>query len=40
VADALIGTIVYRVLARPTTTGGTTRHADGLIDALIAGVRA
>ena len=40
VADALIGTILYRVLARPTTTGDTTRHADGLIDALIAGVRA
>lgn len=40
VADALIGTILYRVLAHPTTTGDTTRHADGLIDALIAGVRA
>ena len=40
VADALIGTIVYRVLARPTTTGDAARHADGLIDALIAGVRA
>jgi AcrR family transcriptional regulator len=40
VADALIGTILYRILARPTATGDTTRHADGLIDALIAGVRA
>lgn len=40
VADALIGTILYRVLARPTTTGDTTQHADGLIDALIAGLRA
>jgi len=40
VADALIGTILYRVLAHPTTTGDTARHADGLIDALIAGVRA
>ena len=40
VADALIGTILYRVLAHPTTTGETVRHVDGLIDALIAGVRA
>jgi hypothetical protein len=30
---------VYRVLARPTTTGDTARHAYGLIDALIAGLR-
>lgn len=40
VADALCGTMLFRVLARPTTAGETARHFDGLIDALIAGVRA
>jgi hypothetical protein len=30
---------VYRALARPTTTGDAAWHADGLIDALIAGLR-
>jgi AcrR family transcriptional regulator len=38
VADALIGTILYRVLARPTT-GEPVGHFDGLIDVLIAGVQ-
>jgi hypothetical protein len=38
-ADALIGAILYRVLARPTTAGETARHFDGLIDALITGVQ-
>jgi AcrR family transcriptional regulator len=40
VADALIGSILYQVLARPKTTDETIRHFDGLIDALIAGIRA
>ena len=39
VADALIGSILYRVLARPATTDETLGHLDGLIDALITGVR-
>lgn len=39
VADALIGTILYRVLARPVTTREAVRHFDGLIDALIGGVQ-
>jgi AcrR family transcriptional regulator len=39
VADAIIGATLYRVLARPATTGETVRHFDGLIDALIDGVR-
>jgi AcrR family transcriptional regulator len=38
VADALIGTILYRVLTRPTT-GEPVGHFDGLIDVLIAGVQ-
>jgi AcrR family transcriptional regulator len=39
VADAIIGTILYRALAPRPTTGETVGRFDGLIDALIAGVR-
>jgi Tetracyclin repressor-like, C-terminal domain len=39
VADAIIGATLYRVLARPATRGETVQRFDGLIDALIAGVR-
>jgi AcrR family transcriptional regulator len=39
VADAIIGATLYRVLARPATRGETVQRFDGLIDALIAGLR-
>ena len=39
VADALIGSILYRVLARPATTGEPAGHFGGLIDALITGMQ-
>jgi AcrR family transcriptional regulator len=40
VADALIGSILYRMLARPTAADETVRRHGGLVDALIEGVRA
>ena len=39
VADAVIGTTLYRVLARSTTTRETISRFDGLIDALVVGVQ-
>jgi AcrR family transcriptional regulator len=39
ISDALIGTILYRVLARGATPAETRRRFDGLVDALFGGVR-
>jgi AcrR family transcriptional regulator len=38
VADAVIGATLYRVLTPVRTTEETTKHFDGLVDALIAGL--
>jgi hypothetical protein len=40
VAEALIGATLYRILTHVRTVGETTKHFDGLIDALIRGLRA
>ena len=39
VADALIGATLYRILTHVRTVEETTRHFDGLVDALIVGLR-
>jgi AcrR family transcriptional regulator len=38
VADAVIGAILYRVVARSSTTDETVGHFDGLVDALVVGL--
>jgi AcrR family transcriptional regulator len=40
VAEALIGATLYRILTHVRTVEETTKHFDGLIDALIRGLRA
>jgi hypothetical protein len=39
VVEALIGAILYRMLARPATRTETVQRFDGLVDALLAGIR-
>jgi AcrR family transcriptional regulator len=40
VAEALIGATLYRIFTHVRTVEETTKHFDGLIDALIRGLRA
>jgi AcrR family transcriptional regulator len=40
VAEAVIGTTVYRILTHVRTVAETIEHFDGLIDALFSGLRA
>jgi AcrR family transcriptional regulator len=39
VADALIGATLYRILTHVRSVEETTRHFDGLVDALMVGIR-
>jgi AcrR family transcriptional regulator len=39
VADAIIGATLYRILTHVRTVEETTKHFDGLVDALIGGLR-